>query len=633
MGKTGKNKKRRADATASSTADAAIGDLCNVSGLDGGGEDVDDLFACMAEMDDEVEAGGGADSADDDEAAGHEDTKVALGQSKHSKPKIQSYSMDEITLIPIRVELLRHKLMGELSSCLLDQVKGLRMPTFERWLIDAKLEEREKRKAGSTKLPPFDPVLPSAAEMVDGSTQRLMREICDFLSSSSSSSKYDEEDEEELAERICLELCRRSAEAAMEVNRMEMRLSTTGATLSFAAKGRGWKRGKKKKKGKPNKERINLEKGEEGTYALVYERRLAKDKKKTKRHEEDDSGDDSEDDDDKNEKGTKSSGGSKPFVVKINASHYNKLRSMFDAVHPIRNQSTIHTFHHLVFSLLLRYSSLAGGHLLNDLRGGGMQGSIQEKAFEFLGEFCAEIGHTLAGECFASPLNANLGVGMYRSGFYRDIDKHFGSIGDFFLWKSSTVGKNNNEWYEANPPFAPGLMREMVVKMLEHLEAADEKKRALSFVIIVPACDDADATSRDAPVARQFAAASFNAMLQSEYQSHHILLGSGDHGYVEGAQHLRPTRFKTSMYDTSVILLQSKQARRDMKLLGGDWKNQFEKGIRSAFQSGHESETFDRKRIASKSSKRKDIGKVGREESNNKKNMKKMKSKKRSSLS
>ena len=579
MGKSGKNKKRRVDATAASPkVETAISDLCNVSGLGGGGEDVDDLFACMNEMDDEVEAGGGEGSDDD-----------------ASKPKLKTYSMDEISLIPIRVELLRHKLMGDLSSYLFDQVKGIRMPTFERWLIDTKLEEREKRKAGSAKLPPFDPVIPSAAEMDDGSTQRLMREICDFLSSSPS--KHDEDDEEEQAEKICVELCRRSAEAAMEVRRMEIRLSTTGNASSFATKGRSGKRGKKKRKGKPKKERINLEKGEEGTYALVYERRLAKDKKKDMRHvEEDASGDDSEVEDNKNERATKSSSGSKSFVVKINASHYEKLRSMFDAVHPFKNASTIHTFHHLVFTLLLRYSSLAGGHLLNDLRGGGMQGSIHEEAFAFLSEFCSSIGHQLEGECFASPLNANLGVGMYRSGFFRDMDKHFGSIGDFFQWKSSTIGKNNNLWYEANPPFAPGLMREMAVKLIGHLEAADEKKSSLSFVIIVPACDDTDAAGGDVPVARHFAAASFNAMLQSEYQSHHILLGSGDHGYVEGAQHLRPTRFKTSMYDTSVIVLQSKQARKDMKKLGGSWRSRFEKGIRAAFESGHESETSDRKR-------------------------------------
>lgn len=593
MGKSGKNKKRRVDAYAASpSVETAISDLCNVSGLNGGGEDVDDLFACMNEMDDEVEGAGGGEGSDDDAGIGH---REAFAEGKSSKPKLKTYPMDEISLIPIRVELLRHKLMGELSSYLLDQIKGLRMPTFERWLIDTKLEEREKRKAGSTRLPPFDPVIPSAAEIDDGSTQRLMREICDFLSSSSS--KYDEDDEEEKAEKICMELCRRSAEAAMEVYRMEMRMGTTGTASSFATKGRGGKRGRKKRKGKPNKERINLEKGEEGTHALVYERRLAKKDKKAKRQiEEDDSREDSEDEDNKNERAAKNSNASKSFVVKINASHYNKLRSMFDAVHPIQNPSTIHTFHHLVFTLLLRYSSLAGGHLLNDLRGGGMQGSINEKAFAFLGEFCAEIGHTLAGECFASPLNANLGVGMYRSGFFRDIDKHFGSIGDFFQWKSSTVGKYNNQWYEANPPFAPGLMREMVVKLIEHLEVADEKKRALSFVIVVPACDDADGAGGDVPIARQFAAASFNAMLQSEYQMHHILLGSGDHGYVEGAQHLRSTRFKTSMYDTSVILLQSRQARKDMTSLRGDWRNRFEVGIRAAFQSGHESETLDRKK-------------------------------------
>ena len=54
----------------------------------------------------------------------------------------------------------------------------------------------------------------------------------------------------------------------------------------------------------------------------------------------------------------------------------------------------------------------------------------------FSTKFSEKVGHVVAGECFASPLNANLGPGQYRSGFYDDIDKHFGSIGDFFQWNS-----------------------------------------------------------------------------------------------------------------------------------------------------------------------------------------------------
>ena len=566
MGKTGKAKKKWC-ANAAAAPATSIGDLCNVSGLGGGTEEnIDDLFA---EMDGEVESGGG-----DGKEAGGDQTK------QQPKGRLQTFSVDDISLVHIRVEMLRHKLMGELSSYLFDQVKGLRMPTFERWLIDTKLEEREKRKssAGLTKLPPFDPVLPSAPEMDDGSTQRLMMEICE----------HNDQDEEERAEKICRELCSRSADAAMEVHRLESRLSASRGSTSSFAKGRDGKKGR----GKPSKEKIMLEKGKDGSYALVYMRRMSKKNKKAKQSELEGGSDDDVEKNDGDAPARDS--GSKPFVVRINAIHYHKLREMFDAVHPIQNASTIHIFHHLVFVLLLRYSSLAGGHLLNDLRGGGMQGSIHTEVFDFLDNFCAGLGHELAGECFASPLNANLGVGMYRSGFYRDLDKHFGSVGDFFQWQSVDVGKS--AWYESNPPFSPGLMNEMAVQLLRHLEAADEKRVALSFVVVVPACTSDGSNSSDVPVARRYAAASYNAMLKSEYQSKHILLTSGEHGYVEGAQHLRPTQFKTSMYDTSVILMQSKKAREDMKIAGGAWRDKFEAGIRAAFCSGHKNETADRRK-------------------------------------
>jgi len=52
------------------------------------------------------------------------------------------------------------------------------------------------------------------------------------------------------------------------------------------------------------------------------------------------------------------------------------------------------------------------------------------------------------------------------------------------------------------------------------------------------------------------------------------------------------------MYATSVILLQSKEARKDMRTMGGDWRDRFEARTRAAFQSGHEIETSDRKRQA-----------------------------------
>ena len=58
------------------------------------------------------------------------------------------------------------------------------------------------------------------------------------------------------------------------------------------------------------------------------------------------------------------------------------------------------------------------------------------------------------------------------------------------------------------------------------------------------------------------------------------MLSNREHGYVEGAQHLRPTQFKESQYDSSVIILRSKScAKIDAKA--------FEADLREAFKSRH----------------------------------------------
>ena len=186
----------------------------------------------------------------------------------------------------------------------------------------------------------------------------------------------------------------------MQVHRLEQRLSASSASSSHSY-AFAERYGSSRKKKRAPRERIRLEKvranrdggssdrdGDDAatTYALVYERKAAK-KKNKKRRRSDDEADISD---------TEGDGGggasSKPFVVKINSTHYTKLRKMFDAVHPSQDSNTIHIFHHLLFVLLLRYSSLAGGHLLNDLRGGGMQGSVNQDVFAFLDEVQREGG-------------------------------------------------------------------------------------------------------------------------------------------------------------------------------------------------------------------------------------------------
>jgi len=92
-----------------------------------------------------------------------------------------------------------------------------------------------------------------------------------------------------------------------------------------------------------------------------------------------------------------------------------------------------------------------------------------------------------------------------------------------------------------------------------------------------------------------FAAKSFKKMLGSPHFSKHIVLSKSAHGYIEASQHLRPTRYKESQYDTSIIILQSKGAKVKNHLIG----ESFEIKIREAFASRHLLELSERREKSS----------------------------------
>jgi phosphorylated CTD-interacting factor 1 len=275
----------------------------------------------------------------------------------------------------------------------------------------------------------------------------------------------------------------------------------------------------------------------------------------------------------------------KPFCIKLNSSHYDKLHEMFARVHGNdlrfseagKPTKVTHAFHLLLMVLLLRYSSLSGGQLLLDLRGGGMQGAVHGQVFSVLREMFPD-GPLL--ECFGSPLNAYLP--SFGSAFPEDLDWHFGAIGSF-------LEENNLEGCcEANPPFSPGMMSEMAARIEYNLEQADGRNALLTFVVIVPNAGDDKDSQRAA--AKRFGGISLQRMMTSSSCRLHILLSAKEHGYVEGAQHMRPTRYKESLYDTSVIVLQSKQAcQRELD------KSRLEEKIREAFASRHREEVERRK--------------------------------------
>jgi hypothetical protein len=80
-------------------------------------------------------------------------------------------------------------------------------------------------------------------------------------------------------------------------------------------------------------------------------------------------------------------------------------------------------------------------------------------------------------ELFGSPLNTS---NMRFGSFFYDIDKYFGSLGNFFDI-DTTKG-----YYELNPVFDICLIDKVFNKLVDSLEIADKNKNPLLFLIIIP---------------------------------------------------------------------------------------------------------------------------------------------------
>lgn len=376
-----------------------------------------------------------------------------ITQRKRLPLPIQSMAHGQLILPNIQVELARHKIMGELSRYLLSECKNLRMPSFERWVMDSKIEERLKRdqlveenrqrherqlgednnslhystsnsswksrmkrknpslddssrlhvtSTGKNPINRYDPVIPSMPDAVnDEASKNLLREM------DGTDLKVKQVDEDKRKQMVVKELCRRACEASRQIQSLSSRLGggveAKKYYVSIRGGGGGSEKRKKNMKAKSQHSlgRIVLEVGTseldqgdinqgggkekatnwtdgaikktQATYSLSYSR-----KNKT-----------SYDTADNNRK-------MKPFYVKINASHYEKLRDMFHSIHNNNDEQeslpglsipkiyvptmverckssdytpATNIFHHLVFCLLVRYASLSGGQQLLDLRG------------------------------------------------------------------------------------------------------------------------------------------------------------------------------------------------------------------------------------------------------------------------
>jgi hypothetical protein len=216
-------------------------------------------------------------------------------------------------------------------------------------------------------------------------------------------------------------------------------------------------------------------------------------------------------------------------------------------------------FHNEVFVLLLRYASLQGQFT----EAAGMQAAANGECFDVL------LRHfDCAFECFASPLNCR--YARYCSAF-ADTDARFGSCGSFFDFTPPKRGG----CCEATPPFVPAVIHVMNERMHALLTQADTTATPLMFVVIIP-------TWRKT--------ASWQMVYSNRFKRHHFSIAQDEHGYTEGAQFMRATRFRVSTCDTSVFFLQSAAARDKWPVT-----KQICNELRAAFKSKHTAETESRR--------------------------------------
>ncbi|CEG36430.1 Phosphorylated CTD interacting factor 1, WW domain [Plasmopara halstedii] len=213
-------------------------------------------------------------------------------------------------------------------------------------------------------------------------------------------------------------------------------------------------------------------------------------------------------------------------TVKISAIHFAKMRELYARKHGLDNgdgsSMSLKNQRHFataLFCLLLRYDSLDGG---------GFQAALNEECFDvLLEEFDCKM------ECFASPLNCR--YSRFCSAFL-DTDFAFGSVGSFFDFSP------RSGCFEANPPFIPKVIKRMADHMAELLTAANGP---LTFIVIIPSWQKTEGWQQ------------LNA---SRYNQRHVLIPQKQHGFCEGKQQLRKTRWRIASFDTSIFFLQNSKA-------------------------------------------------------------------------
>lgn len=99
---------------------------------------------------------------------------------------------------------------------------------------------------------------------------------------------------------------------------------------------------------------------------------------------------------------------------------------------------------------------------------------------------------------------------------------------------------------QVNPPFVPAIIDGAAGHMIQLLTDAQLAGRPLAFVVVLPGWTDC---------------AGYRALLEAgPLLRHTLLVAAADHGFVDGAQHVRHRSHRESPYDTMVFVLQTDTA-------------------------------------------------------------------------
>ena len=120
-------------------------------------------------------------------------------------------------------------------------------------------------------------------------------------------------------------------------------------------------------------------------------------------------------------------------------------------------------FNNIIYSILLRYFTL-----------GSNNNQLAVSPYK-MDTFCKDYG--LSFESFASAINHQTD---HFCSVYPDLEKYFGSIGNFFNTKMI------KGCYNFNPPFQEDIINDGINKILSNLEESNEQ---LTFIITIPVWD------------------------------------------------------------------------------------------------------------------------------------------------